>query len=154
MRRVGALRWCGALLALALGACVSAGVRGHAPFATINALKLDGLAVELDLGLRNPNSAPLLIRHIEFSIRVEDTSLAVYKAASQASVLANGVENLRFQLHATPEGAALLSGLERGERASLAFTLKGVMTTEDKMELKLDREGYLYPVPGRPGQFR
>ena len=149
-----AQRWLAALAALLLGACVSAGIRGHAPFAEINALRLVDQSLELDLGLRNPNTVPLLLDNIEFSIRLLDTSLAVYKAPSAASVLANGVENLRFQLSPSNDGLSLLHELESGERASLAYTLEGTIITEDGMRLDLDRKGHLYPVPGRPGQFR
>lgn len=155
----GARRWIAArlllaCLALCLGACASAGLRGHAPFTDINALRLDGRALELDLGLRNPNTVPIQIEHIRFSVRLEDTRLTEYQAPSNASVLANGVENLRFQLTATEDGAALLNDLQSGQRASLAYTLEGLITAAEKTELKLDRQGRLYPVPGRPGQFR
>lgn len=143
-----------AAFALCLGACASAGLRGHAPFTEINALRLDGRALELDLGLRNPNAVPILIEHIRFSIRLEDTRLTEYQAASNASVLANGVETLRFQLTATEDGAALLSDLEAGDKASLAYRLEGLIRAAEKMEMEIDRKGRLYPVPGRPGQFR
>ncbi|NND44061.1 MAG: LEA type 2 family protein [Xanthomonadales bacterium] len=150
----GCPRLAAACLALALGACVSAGLRGHAPFTEINALRLDGTSLELDLGLRNPNSVPILISNIRFTVDLEETRLVAYDSPSEASVLANGVENLRFQVTASPEGAALLRELEAGNRASLAYRLEGTIVASEDETMKLDRRGRLYPVPGRPGQFR
>ena len=145
---------CMALLLLALGACASAGLRGHAPFVEINSMRLSGQELELFMGLRNPNAEPILMEHIEFSVQLEDTSLAVYKAASAASILAHGTDILRFQLTASPQGSALLGELEAGERGSLAYTLQGEIRASEKVIMPFDRKGRLYAVPGRPGQFR
>ena len=140
--------------ALALSACASHGVHGQAPFVQLNSLKLLEHTLALDLGVRNVNSEPFSIAHIDFSILVRDTPLAVYNAASRASLMANGSENLRFELAASPEGSALLRALQRGELASLEYALVGVFQLTENAELKFKHKGHLYPVPGRPGQFR
>ncbi len=142
------------LTALVLSACASRGVHGQAPFVQVNGLRLHQHTLTLDLGVRNVNSEPFSISHIEFSILVRDTSLAVYNAASRASLIANGSENLRFDLTASPEGTALLTELQRGELESLNYELEGMFRVTDNAEMKFRHKGHLYPVPGRPGQFR
>lgn len=145
---------CMALLLLALSACASGGLRGHAPFVEISSMRLSGQQLELFMGLRNPNAEPILMEHIEFSVQLEDTSLAVYKGASAVSILAHGTEILRFQLTASPQGSTLLGELEASHRGSLAYTLQGEIRASEKITMPLERNGRLYAVPGRPGQFR
>jgi LEA14-like dessication related protein len=139
---------------LILAACGSHQIRGQAPFAQINGIELRDQNLTLDLGLRNVNSEAIMIEHIEFSVSLNDTSLSVYNAASQASVIANGVENLRFELVATPQGTSLLNELERGDRNNLEYTLEGALQVNEGNQMKISRKGHMYPVPGRPGHFR
>ena len=140
--------------ALALSACAKSGVRGQAPFVQINSLGLFEHTLTLDLGVRNVNSEPFSIEHIEFSIMVRDTGLAVYNAASNANLIANGSENLRFELAASPEGLALLTALQHGEIGSLEYELEGVFQLTENAKMKFRHTGHLFRVPGRPGQFR
>lgn len=145
---------CALLCLPLLGGCASKGVRGEPPFVQVNGINLRQQDVTLDLGLRNVNSEPLMLEHIEFSISLDDTSLAIYNAASRASVIANGRENLRFELAASAEGAMLLNELESGARTDLEYRFEGVFTVNENKQMRVRREGHIYPVPGRPGQFR
>lgn len=140
--------------ALLLTSCASHGIRGEPPFVQVNGLKLRAQDLTLDLGMRNVNSEPLVLEHIEFSLSLEETTLAIYNAASGASVIANGRENLRFELVASEEGAALLGELEQGSRKDLEYRFEGVFSANEKQQLRVQRSGRIYPVPGRPGQFR
>lgn len=147
----------GALFLLALpvlSACSSHGVRGVPPFVQVNGLFIDHQDLSLDLGVTNANSVLLDVQQIEFSLKLDHTDLSIYKAASNATVTANGTENLRFSLPASSAGSKLLSELENGDRRSLEYTLEGVMTVVEDGAMKFKRKGHLYPVPGRPGQFR
>ena len=137
-----------------LASCASHGIRGQPPFVQINSLKLQGQTLALDLGLRNVNSEAIFVEHIEFSMLLDDVNLAIYNAASQASIIANGTENLRFELAASSEGITLLNDLEQGKLANLEYTLDGVLVVSDSTRMKVKQEGHIYPVPGRPGQFR
>lgn len=137
-----------------LSACSGHAVRGIPPFVQVNGLALDQQDLSLDLGVRNANSVLLDIVQIEFSLRLDETDLAIYKAPSKATVPANGRENLRFALSANTEINQLLDELENGDRKSLEYTLEGVLTVVEDGALEFKRKGHLYPVPGRPGQFR
>ena len=139
---------------LLLSSCASHGVRGKSPFVQVNGLKLEDQSLSLDLGVRNVNSEAIFIEHIEFSISLDDTSLAIYKATSRANVSANGTENLRFELTPSMAGVELLNGLQNGDRPNLEYSLEGVLLVGENEEMKVKRKGHIYPVPGRPGHFR
>ena len=113
-----------------------------------------GQSLTLDLGVRNVNSEVILIRHTEFSVSLDETELAIYNAASNASIIANGTENVRFELAASPDGIALLHQLEQGELNDLEYSFEGVIELVDGGQLTMKRKGHIFPVPGRPGSFR
>jgi LEA14-like dessication related protein len=142
------------LCSVLLASCSSHNIRGQSPFIQVNSIRLQAQSLSLDLGVRNVNTEAIMIEHIEFSVTLDDTSLAIFNAASQASVIANGMENLRFELAASPEGIALLNALERGERNNLEYSIEGVLQVSDNLKMKVKRLGHIYPVPGRPGHFR
>ena len=50
--------------------------------------------------------------------------------------------------------ARVLASLEGGEVNSIPFDLNGRVTTVEDGVLRFEYRGHLYPVPGRPGQFR
>ena len=137
-----------------ISSCASTGIRGPPPFVQVNSLKLQDQLVSLNLGVRNVNSEAILIEHVEFSISLNETSLGVYKASSQENVVASGTENLSFEFSASPAGIDLLNELQSGSRPNLEYLLEGVLLVTDSGEMNVKREGHIYPVPGRPGQFR
>jgi hypothetical protein len=143
-----------AVIGLSLFSCASPGVRGQPPFIQVNGLKVVGELINLDLGLRNVNTEILLIDQIEFSISLNEVSLAIYNAPSQANVIANGTEKLSFELNPSTEGLALLNELQNDDHPNLEYLIEGVLTITENGEMKIKRKGNIYKVPGRPGQFR
>jgi LEA14-like dessication related protein len=143
-----------AVMLAVLTGCGAKIIHGEAPFVKINALLLDAGTVQLDLGLRNINDVPLQIENIDFRISLEDSELAGYSGARAASVIANGRETLRFELPASAAGADLLMRLERDDLGGLPYTLEGTLMVSGEKEMSFEGKGHLYPVPGRPGQFR
>jgi hypothetical protein len=157
----GSGSWKGSLAALAIAAmlaaltaCGAKIIRGEAPFVKINALMLDAGTVRLDLGMRNINDVPLQIESVDFQLGLEGTRLTGHAGVRRASVIANGRETLRFELPASAGGADLLGRLERGDFDSLPYALEGTLRDVAGKELEFEGKGHLYPVPGRPGQFR
>ena len=141
-------------LAMMLASCASRGIRGQAPFVQINSLRLQEDLLSVDLGVRNVNTEALYLEQIEFAISLDETSLAIYKAASQASISANGTENFRFVLSPSPKGIELLNSLQSGDIPSLEYSLEGMMLVQEEAELKVRHKGRIFPVPGRSGHFR
>lgn len=139
---------------LTLVSCASPGIRGKAPFVQLNGLHVDNDLITVDLGVRNVNTEAILLQQIEFSISLDQTTLAIYKAPSQAGISANGTENFRFELSPSPEGLALLDDLQNGNRPNLVYSLEGMLVVQEEDELPILGKGRIFPVPGRPGHFR
>lgn len=146
-----------ALLALALLALAGCGpklVRGEPPFVDIASWQIEGARLALALRVRNVNGEALPVRALDLDLSLDGAPLASFATRHDLAVAANGFETLRLSAAATAEGRTLLEKLEQGERASLPYLLDGSVVTEGGKRLEIRREGHVYPVPGRPGQFR
>jgi hypothetical protein len=139
---------------LLLTACGASVVRGESPFVQINALKLNHETVTVELGVRNVNDVVMEIEKIDFVLTVQATELTRYDAPMLTSVIANGSETLRFEVAINPAGRDLLGALQNAEIASLPYELEGTIQAAEESLLTFHRKGHIYPVPGRPGQFR
>ncbi len=142
------------LSTLSLGGCGGRMVRGESPYVGIQSISLDGQRVELRLRLRNINDVAIQVARIRFTLQLEETELANFDEARNASVIANGLETLRFELDASADALALFESLEGGEVPNLSYAVEGSISTTDEGPLSFSGEGRIYPVPGRPGQFR
>jgi hypothetical protein len=143
---------CAGLLLLA--ACGSRMIRDRSPFVQITTLRLDPQAVVLELGIRNVNDVPMDLAHVDFTLTVRDAELAVVDEPRQGSVIASGREALQFEFPGKAPGRALLLDLQAGKVPSLPYRLEGSILSADDHLFRFKGEGHLYPVPGRPGQFR
>lgn len=148
-----------ALLAVALlmtAACSSGLVRGEPPYVKIHSLRMDaaGPDMELRLGVRNINDVAIKTAWVAFKVTLGDAELAHFDGPVDASVIANGSETLRFNVQASAAGRQLLQALETGEMPNLAYDLEGSIRTVEGDSLEFEGSSRLYPVPGRPGQFR
>ena len=110
--------------------------------------------MEVALGMRNINEVTIQVARVSFTVMLDGSELARYDDAVDVSVIASGRETLRFELQASESGRQLLESLEIGEMPNLPYTLDGAIATAEDGELEFTGEGRLYPVPGRPGQFR
>ena len=72
----------------------------------------------------------------------------------RANVIASGAETLSFELAPSEAGKALLLSLQNREVPNLEYRLSGELGTVDDPTLTFSGNGRIYPVPGRPGQFR
>lgn len=137
-----------------LCACSSGGVKGEVPFVQVTAWKLQGETLQATLRLRNVNEEALKLRSLSLSVDVNQQVLAQYQGNHAVTVPANGFESINLSMVASQPGLALLLELENGQRSSLPYVLTGTIEAEGLGALVFNRDGHLYPVPGRPGQFR
>lgn len=142
------------LLALALAACSSSTVRGESPFVQVTSWRLEGERLELLLRLRNVNDAELTLESVDLAVRVDGEALLAVRQPMAVTIPATGFESLRLSGTASAAGAERLARLEAGELPNLPFVLDGSIETADDGVLDLRREGRIYPVPGKPGEFR
>ena len=140
--------------ALLTAACGNRLVRGESPFVTVDSVSAAGTALELRLRVRNVNEVPIDVRRVRFVLKLEETPLARFEGPSRASVIANGVETLSFELTASDAGRGMLESLTAGGVANLRYDLEGEIQAVEGEILDFTGEGRIYPVPGRPGQFR
>ncbi len=150
------LRLLPVLFALAtLTACSGDLVRGEAPFAQVTSWKIDGRAITLDLRLRNVNDAPLVAKALALSVTLDDDVLLFRSnEVVDLDMAAGGFETVTLALEASEAGTALLQDLAAGERNDLPYRLEGTVFSEKSGDLPIRRDGRIYTVPGRPGEFR
>jgi len=137
-----------------LAGCSSGLVRNQPPLVQISAWEIDGEQLKVDLHLRNVNEEPMPLSAVSLTIRLGDVLLAEHRQSLASSVATSGFESVPLRLSPTTEGLAELKSLEDGSRKSLTYTLKGSVVTTGNRELPFTRDGHIYTVPGRPGQFR
>ena len=90
----------------------------------------------------NTAAVPLDIKSLSFTLAFEGDRFD-FAPEFSATVPALGSENLSVALHDTsaPDGR-------------FDYLVEGEVITESGKSLRFDREGRLYPTPGRPGSFR
>ena len=91
---------------------------------------------------------------IEIQVQVEDAVLTRYNSDFKLKISANGTEEILVEQLPDEFTQQLLASLQSGEVSSLPFQLEGKVNTLLDGTLQFRNKGHLYPVPGRPGQFR
>jgi len=142
------------LISLACAACGPSIIRGQAPFISIASLALDGEQLSADFNVSNRNGEPMEIIGIEIQVQVEEAILTRYNSDFNLTIGANSTEEVFVEQLPDEFTQQLLTSLEGGEVASLPFSLDGQVNTVADGILKFRNKGHLYPVPGKPGQFR
>ena len=145
------------LLLLTSLVCIACGpsiIRGKPPFISIAGLTLAGEQLSADFNISNQNGEPMEINGIEIEVQVEDAFLTRYNSDFKLMISANSTEEIFVEQLPDEFTQQLLASLEGGEVASLPFSLSGQVSTVADGILKFRNKGYLYPVPGKPGQFR
>lgn len=113
-----------------------------APDLSILNLTFGDDSAEAVFRLDNTAAVPLDIARLTFTLAFEGDRFDL-EPDFAVSVPALGSENFTVQLNdaSAPDGR-------------FGYTVEGVVTTTADRELRFDREGRLYPTPGRPGSFR
>lgn len=137
-----------------LAACGSRQVRNQPPLAQITSWTVAGEELRVELHLRNVNEEPLPLFGVQLSLRLGEVQLASHWQTLDESVAASGFESIPLSMTATGEGLREFQALQEGAKRSLPYTLEGYVLTSSDRELRFLREGHIYTVPGRPGQFR
>lgn len=142
------------VITMTLQACSSGGIRGEAPFAQVTGWRIDGDALQASLRLRNVNTETLVVDGLVVSFELDGQPLARYTGNTRFEIAANGSETIEMEMTASAEGVSALQRLQAGETGSLRSAMEGHVTSPDEGTLEFHRDGYIYTVPGRPGEFR
>jgi LEA14-like dessication related protein len=142
------------LLLVMLSACGERGVRGEAPFVQVTQWNIEGQDLTATLRVRNVNSEELQLDQLELQVSLGEIRLLDYTAPLTETVAANGFETVDISARASEAGATELARLQAGEIKSLPVLLEGSVNDVKHGRLRFLREGHIYTVPGKPGQFR
>ena len=142
------------LVILSCSACGPQIISGRPPFISIADLSLEGERLSANFTISNQNGEAMNIDGIEIKVQVEEAELTRYNEDFKLTISANSTEVIEVEQLPDAFTRDLLTSLESGNIASLPFRLEGRVHTVDDGFLQFRHKGHLYPVPGRPGQFR
>ena len=139
---------------LTCSACSSPQVKGKSPFVSVSSMILgdDGLSTRFDI--RNINDVEMTIDAIDIMLRMRDAELTRYDRGVRLTIGPNTTEDVTVEQVPDEPGRELLRSLASGDESSLPISLDGRVHTVEDGFMSFRHEGYLYPVPGRPGHFR
>ncbi|NRB72344.1 MAG: hypothetical protein HRU51_10570 [Xanthomonadales bacterium] len=111
--------------------------------------------LSVELRLRNVNDEALGIDGLALRIMLPDNGVLTSQSSDlKVSLPAGGSERLTLDLTANSPALEQFVALESGAISSLSYELTGQLLRSGKRAMTLNREGFIYPVPGRSGQFR
>jgi len=142
------------LMMLALSACGPNIIKGKPPFINIANLILADEKLSATFTIHNPNGEPMEIEGVEIRVEVQDADLTRYDSDFKIRIDSNSTEEIFVEQLPDDFTRELLASVESGELISLPFKLEGLVHTLGDGDLRFRNKGHLYPVPGRPGQFR
>ena len=150
---------CTALLSVCLASVFLSGcgpklIRGESPFVSIQGIDLGQENMTLRLRIRNINDVAIETTNINFELDLEGEPLVDFNQPRSVSIIASGAETVSFELTPSDAGKVLLLSLQDREVPNLEYRLSGELNTVDDPTLTFSGNGRIYPVPGRPGQFR
>jgi LEA14-like dessication related protein len=143
------------LCATWLASCSGNAVRDEAPFAEVSSWSIEGRELFVALRLRNVNDDPMQVEGLELDVELDQQiPLFRHRGNPGIEIAPGGFETLEIRAEASQEGTALLKALSDRERGDLPYVLEGTVITANSGNLPIRREGRIYTVPGRPGEFR
>lgn len=142
------------VLFLTTAACSGGLVRGEPPLVGVSALELDQQRIRTQVDVYNPNGVEMPVDTVEMSMTLGEDELGNSSQRPALAIHPNGREQVVFDFPAGEAAQQALSELESGAVASLAYSVEGKVSNSAGKSEPFSQQGYLYPVPGRPGQFR
>ncbi|MEJ8567114.1 LEA type 2 family protein [Elongatibacter sediminis] len=143
-----------AIFAFACTACGSSLVKGQSPFVSISSMTASGDSIEAAVNIRNINDVPMNIDRLVLTMQSKNTVLLQHTGSPGLSIDPNTTEDVTLSQTADESSRTLLDSLQSGGVDSLSFSLEGRVQTVEDGNLSFRHQGYLFRVPGKPGQFR
>lgn len=139
---------------LLLVACGPDVITGRPPFVAISSMALNGDKLSADFDIRNENGIEMTIDQVEIRVKVQESELTDYSDNLKLTIDANSVEKVQVDELPDEFTQDLLRSLQNKEIKSLPFEVEGRVHTLEDGNLVFAHKGYLYPVPGKPNEFR
>jgi len=135
-------------------ACAPNKIKGNPPFVAISSVMMTDKALAASFDVRNINEVPMTIDAVDINISTKGSEFTSYSGAYNLSLDPNTTEAITLDNLPGDKARGQLADLQSGKIASLSFSLQGRVHTVEDGYLDFKHEGYLYTVPGKPGQFR
>ena len=145
------------VLLLLFSLCMACGphqVKGKAAVVSIASMTVADDQFSATFNIRNINDVAMDIQQIDITIRIRDVELTRHVNSMALSIDPNTTEEVVVQKLPEEFTHELLAELESGNINSLPFFLEGRMQTVQDGNVPFRYEGFLYPVPGKPGHYR
>jgi len=139
---------------LFLAACGPVQVRSAPPGTDLDGLVLEGDTLVLRLLVDNRNDVPLALAGARLRLTLDSIEVEAREWPLDLVIGPRNREAIVLRLPASGAVQGTLAELDEGRRASLPYSLVGELRIADKRDAKIDRTGFLHPVPGRPGRYR
>ncbi len=154
--RLSPFAWILVLALAVLAGCAGGGqvISGEPPRLDVRLLEQTDDSLRLDLELRNVNDQALKLSAFELSLEHEENLLLNITENRRLEIGPRGRERVEFEATLSPPAAAVLGELAGEQRQSLPWQIQGRLVDADGQAIPVSASGHLYPVPGRPGQFR
>ena len=140
--------------ALVCGACAPNKIKGNPPFVSISSITMKNNALAAGFDVRNINEVPMVIDAVDITVRTKGGEFSRFSDAYKLNIDPNTTETISLDNLPSDNARGQLADLQSGKIASLPFSLEGSVHTVEDGYLEFKHEGYLYTVPGKPGQFR
>jgi LEA14-like dessication related protein len=121
---------------------------------SIASMTVEGDVFSATFNFRNINDVAMDIEQINITIRIQDVELTRHVDSLALSIDPNTTEDVVVNKLPAEFTRELLAELESGRVSNLPFFLEGRMQTTQDGNVPFKYEGYLYPVPGKPGHYR
>ena len=139
---------------LLLSACGSSQVRGEPPLIGVSSITSQPDALSVKADFYNPNDVDIEVQTIELAMTIGETDLGTQQSQPGVSLHPNGTEEIVFEFPADETAGQDLADLENKVVNSVPYSVSGRVISIDGYNEVFTQEGYLYPIPGRPGEFR
>jgi LEA14-like dessication related protein len=141
-------------LAVLIAACGSGLVRGQPPLVSVATLQLNGQQIHTRVNFHNPNDVEMDVSTIQMTMKIGEEDLGRQEARPALKIHPNGTDEVSFDFPGSGPASESLAGLEKGDVRSIQYSVEGRVFDSTGGSEKFSQQGYFYPVPGRPGQFR
>lgn len=139
---------------LVLAGCGPVQVRSAPPGTDLDGLSLEGDTLILRLLLDNRNDVPLVLAGARLGLSLDAIEIEAQEWPLDLVIGPRNREAIELRLPASGAIQGALTELDDGLRPSLPYTLDGELRIVDQRDARIDRGGFLHPVPGRPGRYR
>lgn len=141
------------LLALTVSSCGGGGVRGEPPLVTISGFSIENNGLRARVDIHNPNDVDLEVASISMTLKIDVAELPQSRQSLDFVIHPHGTEQVEVTFQPDNATREALENPQGGGRG-FTYSARGEVRDRQGGSESFEHDGYFYPVPGRPGEFR